>query len=164
MKKVRELPASPPHPYGVQAGELSDAELGGLARAGSVEALATLLEQTRPMLYSTAVGLLGNRAEAEDAVQDACLVALLRLDDVRDPTGRVFRIFADQTKSDLRALAACIRGSRQTLGRTEVAAIRAPVRVAGRTTILKLSSRLRPLSPIIWRSRWRSRFPIPLAA
>ena len=52
------------------------------------------------------------------------------LDDVQDPTGRVFRIFADQTKSDLRALAACIRGSRQTLGRTEVAAIRAPVLVA----------------------------------
>jgi pimeloyl-ACP methyl ester carboxylesterase len=52
------------------------------------------------------------------------------LDDVRDPTGRVFRIFADQTKSDLRALAACIRGSRQTMDRTEVAAIRAPVLVA----------------------------------
>jgi pimeloyl-ACP methyl ester carboxylesterase len=52
------------------------------------------------------------------------------LDDVRDPTGRVFRIFADQTKSDLRALAACIRGSRQTLGRSEVAAIRVPVLVA----------------------------------
>ena len=52
------------------------------------------------------------------------------LDDVQDPTGRVFRIFADQTKSDLRELAACIRGSRQTLGRTEVAAIRAPVLVA----------------------------------
>jgi pimeloyl-ACP methyl ester carboxylesterase len=52
------------------------------------------------------------------------------LDDVSDPTGRVFRIFADQTKSDLRALAACIRGSRQTLSRAEVAAIRAPILVA----------------------------------
>ena len=52
------------------------------------------------------------------------------LDDVRDPTGRAFRIFADQTKSDLRALAACIRGSRQTLSRAEVAAIRVPVLVA----------------------------------
>jgi pimeloyl-ACP methyl ester carboxylesterase len=52
------------------------------------------------------------------------------LDDVSDPTGRVFRIFADQTKSDLRALAACIRGSRQTLSRAEVAAIRAPIMVA----------------------------------
>jgi pimeloyl-ACP methyl ester carboxylesterase len=52
------------------------------------------------------------------------------LDDVSDPTGRVFRIFADPTKSDLRALAACIRGSRQTLSRAEVAAIRAPILVA----------------------------------
>ncbi len=52
------------------------------------------------------------------------------LADVNDPTGRVFRIFADQTKSDLRALAACIRGSRQTLSRAEVASIRAPLLVA----------------------------------
>ena len=40
------------------------------------------------------------------------------------------REFAEQTKSDLRALAACIRGSRQTLTRAEVGAIRAPVLVA----------------------------------
>ena len=52
------------------------------------------------------------------------------LDNVRDPTGRVFRIFADQTKSELRALAACIRGSRQTLSRADVGGIRAPVLVA----------------------------------
>ena len=49
---------------------------------------------------------------------------------MQDPTGRAFRIFAEQTKSDLRALAACIRGSRQTLGRAEVAGIRLPVLVA----------------------------------
>jgi pimeloyl-ACP methyl ester carboxylesterase len=42
----------------------------------------------------------------------------------------MFRIFAEQTKSDLRALAACIRGSRQTLSRTQVAAIGVPVLVA----------------------------------
>lgn len=52
------------------------------------------------------------------------------LADVHDPTGRTFRVFAEQTKSDLRALAACIRGSRQTLSRAEVAGIRAPVLVA----------------------------------
>jgi len=52
------------------------------------------------------------------------------LADVSDPTGRQFRAFADQTKSDLRALAACIRGSRQTLSRDEVARIAAPVLVA----------------------------------
>ena len=37
------------------------------------------------------------------------------LADVQDPFGRTFRAFAEQTKSDLKALAACIRGSRQTL-------------------------------------------------
>ncbi len=49
---------------------------------------------------------------------------------VRDPTGRIFRSFAEQTKSNLHALAACIRGSRQTLAREQVAAIRVPVLVA----------------------------------
>jgi pimeloyl-ACP methyl ester carboxylesterase len=52
------------------------------------------------------------------------------LSDVRDPMGRTFRAFAEQTRSDLKALAACIRGSRQTLGRDQVAAIDAPVLVA----------------------------------
>lgn len=52
------------------------------------------------------------------------------LADVRDPMGHMFRAFAEQTKSDLAALAACIRGSRQTLTREQVAAIRAPVLVA----------------------------------
>ena len=46
---------------------------------------------------------------------------------VTDPQGYAFRAFAQQTKSDLKALAACIRGSRQTLLREEVARIAAPV-------------------------------------
>jgi pimeloyl-ACP methyl ester carboxylesterase len=37
------------------------------------------------------------------------------LDSLSDPTQRMFRAFADQTKSDRVALAACIRGSRQSL-------------------------------------------------
>jgi pimeloyl-ACP methyl ester carboxylesterase len=52
------------------------------------------------------------------------------LAEVTDPTGRMFRAFAEQTKSDLRALAACIRGSRQILSREQVASIVAPVLVA----------------------------------
>jgi len=67
------------------------------------------------------VGLPESIAEALDADS---------LDDVKDPTGRLFREFSEQTMSDLRALAACIRGSRQTLTRAEVGAIRAPVLVA----------------------------------
>src|SRR5581483_3083344 len=52
------------------------------------------------------------------------------LDDVTDPQSRMFRSFAQQTKSDLKALAACIRGTRQTLTEQQVAAIRLPVLVA----------------------------------
>jgi len=52
------------------------------------------------------------------------------LDDVSDPQGRVFRAFADQTKSDRLALAACIRGSRQQLSRADAARIAAPVLIA----------------------------------
>ena len=37
------------------------------------------------------------------------------LADVTEPMGRMFRAFADQNKQDLKALAACIRGSRQTM-------------------------------------------------
>ncbi|HEU4519591.1 MAG TPA: alpha/beta fold hydrolase [Microvirga sp.] len=52
------------------------------------------------------------------------------LDSLTDPLQRMFRAFAEQTKSDLRALAACIRGSRQTLTEQEVAEIRAPTLVS----------------------------------
>ena len=50
--------------------------------------------------------------------------------EVIDPVGRQFRVFAEQTKSDRRALAACIRGSRQILPRADAAAIRAPTLIA----------------------------------
>lgn len=49
---------------------------------------------------------------------------------VTDPVARGFRSFAEQTGSDLKALAACIRGSRQTMTREECAAMRVPVLVS----------------------------------
>jgi pimeloyl-ACP methyl ester carboxylesterase len=52
------------------------------------------------------------------------------LDALTDPMQRMFRAFAEQTKSNLPALAACIRGSRQTLSAAEVASIACPVLVA----------------------------------
>jgi pimeloyl-ACP methyl ester carboxylesterase len=50
--------------------------------------------------------------------------------DVEDPQGRAFRAFAEQTQSDLAALAACIRGSRQTLAREDCARLTMPALVA----------------------------------
>jgi pimeloyl-ACP methyl ester carboxylesterase len=52
------------------------------------------------------------------------------LADVTDPVGRTFRAFADQTRSDRRALAACLRGSRRLMTREEAAAINVPVLIA----------------------------------
>ncbi len=51
-------------------------------------------------------------------------------EDVTDPTGYTFRRFAEQTKSDRRALAACIRGSRQTMSREDIASLRLPMLIA----------------------------------
>ena len=67
------------------------------------------------------VGLPVGIADAMEAPSAASLT---------DPMQRMFRAFAEQTKSDLKALAACIRGSRQVLSRDEVARIRAPALVA----------------------------------
>ena len=52
------------------------------------------------------------------------------VDALTDPMQRMFRAFAEQTKSDLRALAACIRGSRQTLSAQEVGRITAPTLIS----------------------------------
>jgi pimeloyl-ACP methyl ester carboxylesterase len=56
------------------------------------------------------------------------------LDDVTDPAGRTFRAFADQTRSDRLALAACLRGSRGLMTKDEAAAISVPVLIAVGTT------------------------------
>jgi pimeloyl-ACP methyl ester carboxylesterase len=66
-------------------------------------------------------GLPENIAEALEAPSAA---------DVRDRKARVFRDFAEETGSDRAALAACIRGSRQTLTRAEAGRIGVPVLVA----------------------------------
>jgi len=56
------------------------------------------------------------------------------LDVLTDPMQRMFRAFAEATKSDLKALAACIRGSRQVLSVDEVGRIAVPTLVCVGTT------------------------------
>jgi pimeloyl-ACP methyl ester carboxylesterase len=53
-----------------------------------------------------------------------------RLEDVTNDTARSFRIFAEQTKSDLKALAACMRGPRERVPREKLGEIAVPVLVA----------------------------------
>lgn len=64
---------------------MSDAALVTRSRAGEVDALAALLERYRPALYAAAIALLRSREEALDAVQETFVVALVKLESVRDP-------------------------------------------------------------------------------
>ena len=52
------------------------------------------------------------------------------IDDVTNPTARTFRAFAEQTKSDLKALAACIRSARTPITKEMLATLVCPVLVA----------------------------------
>jgi pimeloyl-ACP methyl ester carboxylesterase len=52
------------------------------------------------------------------------------LEDVTDPVGRTFRAFADQTRSDRKALAAGLRGTRELMTEQQVAAIKVPALIA----------------------------------
>ena len=52
------------------------------------------------------------------------------IDDVLNPTARTFRAFAEQTKSDLKALAVCIRKIREPISRERIAELKVPVLVA----------------------------------
>jgi len=61
-------------------------------------------------------------------IADAMEVA--SLDELSDPMQRMFRAFAEQTGSDLKALAACIRGTRQTLSVADVGRIAAPTLIS----------------------------------
>lgn len=51
------------------------------------------------------------------------------IEDVTNPTARTFRAFAEQTGSDLKALAACIRSSRDPISQEDVARLACPVLV-----------------------------------
>lgn len=62
-----------------------------------------------------------------DPIADALLAP--SLDDVTHERGRMFRSFADRTRSDRHALAACITASRKELSEAEVARIAQPTLV-----------------------------------
>jgi RNA polymerase sigma factor (sigma-70 family) len=70
----------------IKGGRLSsDAELVEAARRGDAASLGILLERYRAPLYGLALRVLGHGAEAQDAVHDTFLIALRRIDQVREP-------------------------------------------------------------------------------
>src|ERR1700719_3113776 len=90
----------------------------GLARAdvmdysmGAINAAFLALAHGESV-RSAILGGLGEKLVEGVGLPETIALALEApsLDAVQDPTGRVFRAFAEQTRSDLQALAACIRG------------------------------------------------------
>jgi len=106
------------------------ADVIGYSMGARIAAFLALAHPAR--VRSVVFGGLGDRLvdgiglpeSIADALEAPSLAA------VTDPQGKVFRAFAEQTGSDLKALAACIRGSRQVMSRADVAAIRMPALVA----------------------------------
>ncbi len=95
--------------------------------------IASFLALSQPRLVrSLVLGGLGDRLVRDAGLPEAIAEALEgpSLDSLVDPTERLFRSFAEQTKSDRAALAACVRGSRRNLTSEEAARITQPTLVA----------------------------------
>ena len=97
--------------------------LGGSADPALVtaswEAIAARIDAPRQhlalrLLGGIGIGLIAGGGPGENV---ATALEADQLADVTDPMGRTFRAFADQTRSDRRALAACLRGSRRLMTR-----------------------------------------------
>jgi pimeloyl-ACP methyl ester carboxylesterase len=106
------------------------ADILGYSMGARITAFLALDEPER--VRSAILGGLGSRLIDSPGLPEGIATALEApsIADVHDPTARVFREFADETDSDRRALAACIRGSRQTLTPAEAGRIDVPVLVA----------------------------------
>jgi pimeloyl-ACP methyl ester carboxylesterase len=107
---------------------LPHADVMGYSLGGRITALLAAKHPQR--VRSAILGGVGiHLLDGAGLPSRAALEAPTRAD-VSDPTGHTFRAFAEQTRSDLRALAACIRGSRQTLSRDELERLTMPLLVA----------------------------------
>ena len=86
--------------------------------------IASFLALDHPRLVrSLVLGGLGDRLVRDGGLPETIAEAMEApsLDSLVDPTQRLFRGFAEQTKSDRAALAACVRGSHRSLTLEEAA-------------------------------------------
>ena len=114
--------------------------------------IASFLALGHPgLVRSLVLGGLGDRLVRDAGLPDAIAEAMEApsLESLADPTQRLFRAFAEQTKSDRAALAACARGFRRRLTPEEAARINQPtlVAVGERDTLAGDPSKLVALLP-----------------
>jgi pimeloyl-ACP methyl ester carboxylesterase len=109
---------------------LQRADIMGYSLGSRMTAMLALNQPQRlrsAVLGGIGIGMIEGGGPGENV---ATALEAPSLDDVTDPVGRTFRAFADQTRSDRRALAACLRGSRRLMTRDEAARIAVPVLIA----------------------------------
>jgi pimeloyl-ACP methyl ester carboxylesterase len=114
--------------------DIPRADIMGYSLGGRIAAYLSYSSPERvrsAILGGIGMGLIAGGGPSENVAQ---ALEAADLADVTDPMGRTFRAFADQTRSDRRALAACLRGSRRLMTREEAAAINVPVLIAVGTT------------------------------
>jgi pimeloyl-ACP methyl ester carboxylesterase len=114
--------------------EIPRADIMGYSMGSRITAWLAATEPQRvrsAILGGLGIGLVDGGGPGENV---AAALEAASLDDVTDPVGRMFRAFAEQTRSDRRALAACMRGSRQLMPREQAARIAVPVLIAVGTT------------------------------
>lgn len=109
---------------------LQRADIMGYSMGGRIGAYAALAAPER--VRSLILGGIGIKLVEGVGLPVTIAEALLApsLADVADPAGRMFRAFAEQTRSDRQALAACIYGTRRKLEREEVVRIAVPTLIA----------------------------------
>jgi pimeloyl-ACP methyl ester carboxylesterase len=113
---------------------LERADVMGYSLGSRMTAVLALNQPQRlrsAILGGIGIGMIEGGGPGENV---AAALEAPSLEDVTDPVGRTFRAFADQTRSDRRALVACLRGSRRLMTRDEAAAIAVPVLIAVGTT------------------------------
>ena len=109
--------------------EIAQADVMGYSMGARVSAFLAIAHpaRVRRAVFAGLASRMITGVGGAEAIA-AALEAPTRNDGL-DINARAFRIFAEQTKSDLKALAACIRSSREKITVEELASLRVPVLV-----------------------------------
>lgn len=115
--------------------KIERADVMGYSMGGRITAFLAAHHSDRvrsAILGGIGIGLMDDEGRPGENVASA--LETESPETIVDPMGKMFRNFADQTRSDRRALAACMRGSRRLMTRDEAASIKVPTLIAVGTT------------------------------
>ena len=128
MQKMAEDARALLDHLGIETADMMGYSMGARIAAFFAKAHAS---RVRSMILGGLGHHLVDRAGLPLAIAEAMEAPSLA--SLADPTQRMFRAFAEATKSDLEALAACARGARQVLSEIEASEIDVPVLIAAGT-------------------------------